>query len=133
MPDAGLPRVYGDHRQPGFHRQLLRDGRTRFNRNAPPPPAPFIWSEVPSTAIPGQTLNVYFTGLYTKWDPNPISGTQFSFGSGIQVNTCQVTSQTSALCNITITATTAQTNEVVFTTGSETESAYFNVVIAQPV
>ena len=101
--------------------------------NAPPPPAPFIWSEVPSTALPGQTLNVYFTGLYTKWDPNPISGTQFSFGSGIQVNTCQVTSQTSALCNITITATTAQTNEVVFTTGSETESAYFNVVIAQPV
>ncbi|HEY5329958.1 MAG TPA: Ig-like domain-containing protein [Acidobacteriaceae bacterium] len=99
---------------------------------APPPPTPIIWYETPSTALPGQTLNVSFAGLNTHWDPNAITGTQFSFGTGIQVNTCQVLSETSALCNLTVTATTAQTNLVVFTTGTETESANFNVVIAQP-
>ena len=100
-----------------------------------PPPAPYISYFAPSSGLPGQTFNIGFSGQYTKWDPNPTTGTQCSFGSGIVVNSCQVLSQTSILANITITATTAQTNLVVFTTPSnnnETESVDFSVVVAVP-
>jgi hypothetical protein len=100
-----------------------------------PPPAPYISYFTPSSGLPGQTFNVSFAGQYTKWDPNPTTGTQCSFGSGIVVNSCQVLSQTSILANITITATSAQTNLIVFTTPSnnnETEDADFSVVVAVP-
>ena len=101
-----------------------------------PPPAPYISYYGPSSGLPGQTFNISFTGQYTQWDPNPLSGTQCSFGSGIVVNSCQVLSQTSILANITILPTTpAQTNLIVFTTPSnnnETESADFSVVEAVP-
>ncbi|MGB0063168.1 MAG: Ig-like domain-containing protein, partial [Terracidiphilus sp.] len=115
-----------------------------FLVTAPPgttQPTPFIWQETPSTGLPGQTLNVYFSGLYTSWNPssNLSVGTCMSAGTGIQVNTFQVTGLGSALANITITATGSQTNQIVFSTpcqGSaspETETADFNVVVAQPV
>jgi hypothetical protein len=103
------------------------------NAGYQPPPAPYIAYFAPSSGLAGQTFNISFAGQYTKWDPNPTTGTQCSFGSGIQVNSCQVLSQTSILANITILpATPPQTNLVVFTTGTETESVDFRVVQAVP-
>jgi len=123
--------------QPGYRTVVVATGSQGLTGNflvtAPaPPPTPYIWYYWPSSGLPGQTFTVNFTGSNTHWDPNPTTGTQATFGSGIQVNTFQVTSATTALANITITATQPQTNLIVFTTGSETESVDFNVVVAQP-
>jgi hypothetical protein len=97
-----------------------------------PAPTPSMWYYWPMSGLPGQTFTISFTGSYTHWDPNPTTGTQVSFGSGIQVNSFQVTSPTTAVANITITATQAQTNLFVFTTGTEVETVNFSVVVAQP-
>jgi hypothetical protein len=97
-----------------------------------PPPTPYIWYFWPMAGLPGQTFTINFTGMYTHWDPTPITGTQISFGSGITVNSYQITGANTATANITITATQAQTNLIVFTTGAETESTYFSVVVQSP-
>jgi len=124
--------------QPGYRTVAVTTGTQvltgNFQVTAPgPPPTPYIWYYWPSSGLPGQTFNISFSGVNTHWDPNPTTGTQCSFGSGIQVNSCQVLGTTSILANITITATAAQSNLVVFTTGTETESTHFSVVVAQPV
>ena len=101
-----------------------------------PPPTPYIWYESPSSGIPGQTLTISFNGAYTKWDPNPITGTILEgFGSSgaVTVDSFQVTSATTALAQITISPTaTSNTYDLTLTTGSEVENAQFSVVVAQP-
>jgi hypothetical protein len=99
----------------------------------PPAPTPSIYNFWPTSGLPGQTFNISFTGYYTHWDPTPVTGTQASFGSGIQVNSFQILGPASALANVTITATAAQTNLIVFTTGTEVETVDFSVVLAQPI
>ena len=112
-----------------------------------PPPTPFIWYESPSSAIPGQTLQVNFTGYYTQWNPGPgeacsQSGTTLTgFGSGsVTVNCFQVTSPTTAYAYITVSPTaTAQTFDLTLTTtgttntpSTEVDNAQFSIVVAQP-
>jgi len=123
--------------QPGYRTVVVATGTQGLTGNflvtAPaPPPTPYIWYYWPSSGLPGQTFTIHFSGSNTHWDPNPVTGTQATFGNGIQVNTFQVTGATSAIANITITATAAQSNLIVFTTGSETESVGFNVVVSVP-
>jgi hypothetical protein len=100
----------------------------------PPPPVPFIWYETPSSGLPGQTFTITFLGSNTHWDPNPTSGTMLTgFAPGVTINTFQVTSPTTALANITIDpAATASSSLLTLTTGSEVDTANFNVVIAVP-
>ncbi len=95
-----------------------------------PPPTPSIWYFTPSQGLPGQTFDVQFSGSSTHWDGT----TTATFGSGIQMNSFQVTSPTSAIANITITAASAQTVPISFSTtsDSEVEDVNFNVVVAQP-
>jgi hypothetical protein len=108
----------------------------------PPPPSPYLWYESPATGIPGQTLTIYFDGMNTEWNPDPVFGTQltgFISNGDITLNTFQVTSATSALANITISpAATASTSTLTLTTqgtasyGKEVDYGQFTVVVAQP-
>jgi hypothetical protein len=104
-----------------------------------PPPQPYIWQEIPSSGIPGQTLTINFLGMNTNWDPNQVTGTQLTgFQPGITLNSFQVTSPTSALANITISpGATASVSDLTLTTNTatpqEVDSAGFSVVVAQPV
>ncbi len=120
----------------GYRTVVVQTGAQGLTSNfqvyTPVPPTPYISYYWPSSGLPGQTFTISFAGSNTHWDPNPTTGTQATFGSGITVNTFQVTSPTSAIANITITASHAQSNLIVFTTGSETESAGFNVVVSVP-
>jgi hypothetical protein len=129
--------------QPGYRTVFVQTGTQGLTGNflvtAPaPPPTPYIAYFWPSSGLPGQTFTVTFIGNYTHWNPDPVTGTQATFGSGIAVNTFHVTSPTSAIANITITATGAQSNLFVLTTplaggGTETEDVGFNVVVSVPV
>ena len=105
-----------------------------FQVTAPaPPPTPFVWEEIPSSAIPGQTLTVNFTGLYTHWDPASTALTGFGSDGNVVVNTFQVTSATTARANITVSPTAYQnTYYLSLTTGAEVDNVPFTVYVAQP-
>jgi hypothetical protein len=62
--------------------------------------------------IAGPDLTITFTGANTQWNPGHRSRCEGTFGSGITVNTFQVTSPTTARANITITATHAQSSDL---------------------
>jgi hypothetical protein len=98
------------------------------------PPAPYIWNYFPYAGLPGQTFTISFVGRCTHWDP---VNTQFVFGtgpgSGVTVNNFQVLSPTSAIANISIdTSASAGQQTMTFTTGTEVETATFNILIATP-
>ncbi len=125
--------------QPGYRTVVVQTGTgpgaqfltSNFQVTAPaPPPTPYLSYFWPSQGLPGQTFDIHFSGSYTHWDDT----TTATFGTGIQVNTFQITGPDSAIANITITATSAQTNPITFTTtsDSEVEQVNFNVVVAQP-
>ena len=105
-----------------------------FQVTAPaPPPTPFVWEEIPSSAIPGQTLTVNFTGLFTHWDPASTTFTGFGSDGNVVVNTFQVTGATTARANITVSPTAYQnTYYLSLTTGSEVDNVPFTVYVAQP-
>ena len=137
--------------QPGYRTVAVQTGSQVLTGNflvtlspsnpeyVPPVENPYIWYENPSSAIPGQTLTVTFGGMYTHWDPNPITGTQLTgFDSNVTINTFQVLSPTSAIANITVSPTaTAATYDLTLTTNTatpqEVDHAGFSVVVAQPV
>jgi hypothetical protein len=103
---------------------------SNFQVYTPPPPVPYISYFVPSSALPGQTLSVNFTGANTHWDP---AATTAEFGNNITVNTFQVLSPTSATANITIAANApGSSNQITITTGSEVVTAGFNIVVSVP-
>ncbi len=107
-------------------------GQIQILSNAPP--TPYISYEYPGVALKGQTLSVTFSGQFTNWQPGGATPTQITFGTGITVNTFQVTSQTSAVANITIDPTASVgSRSVVFTTGSEVETGSFYVTVGTPV
>ena len=95
------------------------------------PPTPMISWLSPSVGLPGQTFSVSIGGAFTAWDLT----TQITFGAGVQVNTFQVVSPTSALANITIDpAATTGTRTVTMTTSTngEVDTASFSVIVATP-
>lgn len=100
----------------------------------PPTPTPYISYFWPSSGLTGQTLTVHFAGANTHWDPGPINtATVPTFGDGISVNTFQVLGPTQAIANITIDPSTYSGNRLfVLATGSEAESATFNVISSTP-
>ena len=115
----------------------------------PPPPTPYVWYEAPSSAIPGQTVSVYFYGANTEWNPNPTGGTTLTGwdANNITVNSYQIVTPTEALVNITVNPNAAaESMGLTFTTpdttynypcpagesNCEVDNASFNVVIAQP-
>ncbi|MGP8253373.1 MAG: choice-of-anchor D domain-containing protein, partial [Terracidiphilus sp.] len=111
----------------------------------PPPPTPYVGNESPTTGIPGQTVNVYFYGVNTEWNPSPTGGTTLTGwdANNITVNTYQIVSPTEAIANITISPDApAETMGLIFTTngttyddhctGCEVDDASFTIVIAQP-
>ena len=75
-----------------------------------------LTSVSPSIAIQGQTLDLTVQGDSTSFG----STTQFSFGSGITVNTVSVTSATSATVNVTVSPIAATgARSVTATTGAQ--------------
>jgi Bacterial Ig-like domain len=94
-------------------------------------PPPYISYMSPSSGLPGQTFTVSFAGQFTNWDP---ATTQILFGgTGVTVNSFQVTSPTGARANITIDNNAAiGSRRVEITTGAELEVTSFSVVQAVP-
>jgi hypothetical protein len=108
----------------------------------PPPPTPYVWYEAPSSALPGQTVSVYFYGANTQWtDETTLTGWD---ANNVTVNTYQVLPPSEAIANITINPSapaeqmglTFTTNGTTYnnngTAGLEVDDASFNIVIAQP-
>lgn len=122
--------------QNGYRTVVVQTGSQGLTGNflvqpVAPPPTPYIWYLSPSSGLPGQTFTITFNGAYTHWDPD--STVLEGFASGVTVNTFQVTSPTSARANITISSSaSASTSDLTLTTGSEVDSAQFNVVLAVP-
>jgi hypothetical protein len=107
----------------------------------PPPPTPYVWYESPTTAIPGQTVSVYFYGANTQWTTaTTLTGWD---ANNVTVNTYQVLPPSEAIANITI-SPNAHGEQMGLTfnstgttyndgcTGCEVDDASFNIVIAQP-
>ncbi len=96
------------------------------------PPVPYISYMNPGQALVGQTLDVYFSGSNTKWQPG---SSTISFGAGVTVNSFQVTGLTSAVANITIAAGAGVgSRTVTIATGNtETETTSFSVTVGTPV
>jgi hypothetical protein len=89
-----------------------------FIVTAPPPPIPRVTLAEPDNGSRGQTLDITITGQNTHF----IGGTSVvSFsGTGITVNNTNVTSQTTAVANITIASdATLGFRDVLITTGDE--------------
>ncbi len=111
-----------------------------FEVVSPQPPPPFVSYLSPASGLRGQTFTITMSGLYTHWDPNPLT-TRIDFGdpalSGIAINSFQVTSPTSARVNITIAPDAAFGVRTVSVssdtdTGTEVVQAAFTVVQAVP-
>ena len=70
----------------------------------PPPPAPYIWYESPSSGLPGQTLTINFYGQNTEWNPGTTLAGFYSSDpdSGITINSQEPLGLTSFRANITI-------------------------------
>ena len=96
------------------------------------PPVPYISYMNPGQALVGQTLDVYFSGSNTKWQPG---SSTISFGAGVTVNSFQVTGLTSAVANITVASGAGMgSRTVTIATGNtETETTSFSVTVGTPV
>ncbi len=121
----------------GWRTVFVRTGNQGLTGNfqvyTPPPPVPYISYYWPSQGMPGHTFTISFAGVNTHWDPNPVTGTQATFGDGITANTFEITSPTTARANITIDSKTYEgSRQFTFTTNSESVATYFNVVISHP-
>ncbi len=96
------------------------------------PPVPYISYMNPGQALVGQTLDVYFSGSNTKWQPG---SSTISFGAGVTVNSFQVSGLTSAVANITIAggAGVGSRTVTIATGNTETETNSFSVTVGTPV
>jgi Quinohemoprotein amine dehydrogenase, alpha subunit domain III len=112
-----------------------------FTVVSPQPPPPFVQYETPTAGLRGQTFTINISGANTHFDPTP-NATSIDFGdpgtSGIQINSFQVTSPTSARVNVTIATNAvigARTVSILThtATGDEMVQTSFSVVQATPV
>ena len=112
-----------------------------FQVVSPQPPPPYIQYVSPNVGLRGQTFTISIIGSNTHFDPTP-NATTIDFGdpgtAGIQINSFQVTSPTSARVNITIAASATIGSRTISVlthtaTGDEVVQAQFSVVQATPV
>ena len=146
-PTCTSPGVPVGCAQYGYRTVVVQTGTQGLTGNfdvvaPPPPPTPYVWYEAPSSGIPGQTVSVYFYGVNTEWNIDPVTGTTLTGwdANNITINTYQVVSPTEAIANITINPNApAETMGLTFTTngtatyGTEVDNASFRIVISQPV
>ena len=112
-----------------------------FQVHSAEPPAPYIQYLSPIVGLRGQTFTVNISGANTHFDPTP-NATTIDFGdpgtAGIQINSFQVTSPTSARVNISIAADAAIGSRTLSilthrATSDEVVQTQFTVVQATPV